>query len=41
MVELDEKGSCKELQRLQDYIRKERLLLKLRLVGKDISYKEV
>ncbi|MCX6579935.1 MAG: zf-HC2 domain-containing protein [Candidatus Aminicenantes bacterium] len=41
MVELDEKGSCKELQRLQDYIRKERLLLKLRLVDKDISYKEV
>ncbi len=37
MVELDEKGSCQELQRLQDYIRKERLLLKLRLVGKDIS----
>lgn len=41
MVELDEKSSCRELQRLQDYIRKERLLLKLRLVGKDISYKEV
>jgi hypothetical protein len=41
MVELDDKSSCRELQRLQDYIRKERLLLKLRLVGKDISYTEV
>lgn len=41
IVELNEKSSCRDLQRLQDYIRKERLLLKLRLVAKDISYKEV
>ena len=41
MLTLDEEASCDRLYRLQDYIRKERLLLKLRLVGKDISYKEV
>ncbi len=41
MVTLDDGASCEQLQRLQEFIRKERLLLKLRLVGKDISYKEV
>lgn len=41
MVTLDDGASCEQLQRLQQFIRKERLLLKLRLVGKDISYKEV
>lgn len=41
MMEIDDKGSCRQLQRVQDYIRKEKLLLKLRLVGKDISYNEV
>jgi hypothetical protein len=43
MLTLDENTSCDQLERLQDYIRQERLLLKLRLVGKDISpsYSEV
>ncbi|HLP45172.1 MAG TPA: hypothetical protein VK469_04460, partial [Candidatus Kapabacteria bacterium] len=41
MMEIDDKGSCRQLKRVQDYIRKEKLLLKLRLVGKDISYNEV
>ncbi len=41
MLTLDEEASCDRLYRLQDYIRKERLLLKLRLVGKDITYIEV
>jgi hypothetical protein len=43
MSTLKEGASCSQLQRLQDYIRQERLLLKLRLVGKDISpsYSEV
>jgi hypothetical protein len=41
MLTLDEEASCDQLYRLQDYIRQERLLLKLRLVGKDISYNEV
>jgi len=41
MLTLDEEASCDRLYHLQNYIRKERLLLKLRLVGKDISYNEV
>lgn len=41
MVALDDGASCEQLQRIQEFIRKERLLLKLRLVGKDISFKEV
>jgi|GEM_PF-926185 len=34
-------ASCEQLRRIQEFIRKERLLLKLRLVGKDISYTEI
>ncbi len=41
VLTLDEETSCDQLRRLQDYIQQERLLLKLRLVGKDISYSEV
>lgn len=41
IIELDDKASCRQLQRIQDYIQKEKLLLKLRLVGKDISFNEV
>lgn len=41
IVTLDENASCEQLQLLQDFIRKERLLLKLRLVGKDIDFQEI
>jgi len=41
MLTMDEEASCDQLRRLQDYIQEERLLLKLRLVGKDLSYSEV
>jgi hypothetical protein len=41
VLTLDEEVSCDQLRHLQDYIQQERLLLKLRLVGKDISYSEV
>jgi anti-sigma factor RsiW len=41
IVTLDENASCDQLQLLQNFIRKERLLLKLRLVGKDIDFQEV
>lgn len=41
IVTLDENASCDQLRHLQDFIRKERLLLKLRLVGKDIDFQEV
>lgn len=33
--------SCRRLQRLQEYIEQERLLFKIRLVGKELSYDEV
>ncbi len=33
--------SCQQVRRLQQYIKKEQLLLKLHLVGKDIEYNEV
>lgn len=41
MLTLDEETSCDHLHRLREYIRQERLLLKMRLVGKDISFSEV
>jgi hypothetical protein len=41
ILTLNDDISCRKLQHLQDYIRRERLLLKLRLVSKDISFKEV
>jgi len=37
----DDSTSCQQLQRLQDYIKHERLLLKIRLVGKELSFSEV
>lgn len=37
ILTLDENISCDQLQRFQDYIRQERLLLKIRLIGKDIT----
>lgn len=37
----DEKSSCEKLQQLQDYIRQERLLFKIRLVGKELSSNEI
>jgi len=37
----DDNTSCQQLQRLQDYIKQERLLLKIRLVGKELSLDEV
>ncbi len=37
----DDRMSCEELKHLQDYIRKEKLLLKIRLVDKDITFNEV
>jgi hypothetical protein len=38
---IDEDTSCQELQQLQDYIKQERLLLKIRLVGKELTLSEV
>ena len=37
ILTLDDAASCRQLQQLQDYIRQERLLLKIRLIGKDIT----
>jgi hypothetical protein len=37
ILALEKNVSCDQLQRLQDYIRRERLLLKIRLIGKDIT----
>jgi hypothetical protein len=37
----DDETSCQQLQRLQEYIKRERLLLKIRLVGKELSLSEV
>ena len=41
ILTLNEEVSCHKFQRIRDYIRRERLLLKLRLVSKDVSFKEV
>lgn len=37
ILTLEDSVSCRQLQRLQDYIRQERLLLKIRLIGRDIT----
>lgn len=37
----DDDTSCRKLQELQNYIKQERLLLKIRLVGKELSLNEV
>jgi hypothetical protein len=41
MTDMEEDISCKKLQQLQDYIKQERLLLKIRLVGKELKLSEV
>jgi hypothetical protein len=41
MTGIDEDTSCQKLQQLQDYIKQERLLLKIRLVGKELKLSEV
>lgn len=41
MTGIDEDTSCQKLQQLQDYIKQERLLLKIRLVGKELTLSEV
>jgi hypothetical protein len=41
MMDTDDKTSCEKLRRLQEYIKKERLLFKIRLVSKDFSISEV
>ena len=41
MTDLEEDISCKKLQQLQDYIKQERLLFKIRLVGKELTLSEV
>lgn len=41
MTDADDETSCQRLQQLQDYIKKERLLFKIRLVGKELSLSEV
>lgn len=37
IITMDENISCDQLEHLQDYIRRERLLLKIRLISKDIT----
>lgn len=41
ILALDDGASCEQVARLQDYVRRERLLFKIRLIGKDIVYSEV
>jgi hypothetical protein len=41
MTNIEEDISCKKLQQLQDYIKQERLLFKIRLVGKELQLSEV
>jgi hypothetical protein len=41
MTGKDEDTSCQKLQQLQDFIKQERLLLKIRLVGKELTLSEV
>ena len=41
MTDIEEDISCKKLQQLQNYIKQERLLLKIRLVGKELTLSEV
>lgn len=41
MIALDEDVSCEKMEQLQEFIKRERLMMKLRLVGRDISFDEV
>jgi hypothetical protein len=41
MNETNKENSCRQLQRLQDYIKQERLLLKIRLAEEELSLNEV
>jgi len=41
MTDKDEDSSCRKLEKLQNFIKEERLLMKMRLVGKDLSLSEV
>jgi hypothetical protein len=41
MTDIEEDISCQKLQQLQDYIKQERLLFKIRLVGKELQLSEV
>jgi len=41
MSDTNDKTSCQKLQELQEYIKNERLLFKIRLVGKDLSVSEI
>jgi hypothetical protein len=41
MTGTDEDTSCQKLQQLQNYIKQERLLFKIRLVGKELTLSEV
>jgi hypothetical protein len=41
MNDIEEDTSCKRLQQLQNYIKQERLLFKIRLVGKELKLSEV
>lgn len=41
MTDIEEDSSCKKLQQLQNYIKQERLLFKIRLVGKELTLSEV
>jgi hypothetical protein len=39
--EIDNENSCQQLEKLQEFIKKERLMLKIRLIGKELSLSEV
>jgi predicted anti-sigma-YlaC factor YlaD len=41
MTSIDEDTSCQKIEQLQDYIKQERLLFKIRLVGKELTLSEV
>lgn len=41
MTDIEKDSSCKKLQQLQDYIKQEQLLFKIRLVGKELQLNEV
>ena len=41
MTGSDEETSCRKIEQFQDYIKQERLLLKMRLVGKELTLSEV
>jgi hypothetical protein len=41
MTSTDDEISCKKIEQLQDYIKQERLLFKIRLVGEELAISEV